>query len=334
MRRFLSALACWAVAFSASAQSIVTINNLPAASALSGTEPVPIWQNGGAVRTTPAAIAALAAASAVSSFNTRTGAITLSSGDVTSALGYTPVNITGATPITGRQAFAGATASAASINIPQGTSPTSPNNGDCWTTSVSFECRINGVNQIYANLSSGVSSFNTRTGAVVLTSSDVTTALGYTPLVPSNNLSDLASFSTARTNLGLGGAAVLNVGTTAGTVAAGNDSRFAGPTQNSQSAAYGLVLSDAGGQIYHPASDTTARTWTIPANASVAFSIGTKIDLVNDCSAGVITLAITSDTLVFFPSGSTGSRSIAACGEATLTKVGSQRWILVGVGLS
>jgi hypothetical protein len=37
-----------------------------------------------------------------------------------------------------------------------------------------------------------------------------------------NNLSDVASASAARTNLGLGGAAVLAVGTTAGTVAAGD----------------------------------------------------------------------------------------------------------------
>ncbi|MFI2620410.1 hypothetical protein [Streptomyces sp. NPDC018584] len=40
------------------------------------------------------------------------------------------------------------------------------------------------------------------------------------------DLSDLASVPTARSNLGLGGAATLNVGTTAGTVAAGDDSRL------------------------------------------------------------------------------------------------------------
>lgn len=47
----------------------------------------------------------------------------------------------------------------------------------------------------------------------------------------SANLSDLASASTARTSLGLGGAAVLNVGTTTGTVAAGDDARVAGAVQ-------------------------------------------------------------------------------------------------------
>ncbi|AJJ70737.1 hypothetical protein [Yersinia pseudotuberculosis] len=46
------------------------------------------------------------------------------------------------------------------------------------------------------------------------------------------NLSDLNDKAAARTNLGLGGASSLNVGTTAGTVAAGNDSRIVNALQS------------------------------------------------------------------------------------------------------
>ena len=83
-----------------------------------------------------------------------------------------------------------------------------------------------------------------------------------------------------------------------------------GILQNSQSAAYTLVLTDAGKHIYHPSADTTARIWTIPANSSVAFPIGTAITFINDTSAGTITISITTDTLVLAGAGTTGSRTL------------------------
>lgn len=104
--------------------------------------------------------------------------------------------------------------------------------------------------------------------------------------------------------------------------------------QNSQSAAYTLVLADGGKHLYHPSADTTARTWTIPANSAVAFPIGTAITFVNDTSAGVISIAITTDTLVLAGAGTTGTRSLAANGVATAIKVAATRWMISGTGLS
>lgn len=104
--------------------------------------------------------------------------------------------------------------------------------------------------------------------------------------------------------------------------------------QNSQSAAYTLVLTDAGKHIFHPSADTTARIWTIPANSSVAFPIGTVVTFVNQDSAGVITIAITTDTMRLAGAGTTGSRTLAANGLATAIKVTSTEWLISGTGLS
>lgn len=104
--------------------------------------------------------------------------------------------------------------------------------------------------------------------------------------------------------------------------------------QNSQSAAYTMGAADTGKHIYHPVADTTARVWTIPANASVAYPIGTTLTFVNDLGAGTITISITSDTLVFAPSGATGSRTLAAGGVCTALKMASTRWIISGSGIS
>ena len=98
--------------------------------------------------------------------------------------------------------------------------------------------------------------------------------------------------------------------------------------QNSQSAAYTLVLADAGKHLYHPSADTTARTWTIPANASVAYPIGTAVTFINDTSGGVITIAITTDVMVLAGAGTTGSRTLAANGICTAVKMTATRWLV------
>lgn len=102
--------------------------------------------------------------------------------------------------------------------------------------------------------------------------------------------------------------------------------------QNSQSADYTAAIADRGKHVYHPVGDNNPRTFTIPANASVAFAIGTAITFVND--KNTLTIAITSDTLVWAEDGSTGSRTLAENGICTALKVTSTRWIISGVGLS
>ncbi len=103
--------------------------------------------------------------------------------------------------------------------------------------------------------------------------------------------------------------------------------------QNSQSADYTLVAADAGKHILHPSSDSNARTYTIPANSSVAYAIGTSITFVNETSQ-ILTISITTDTMYLAGSGLTGSRTLAQYGVATALKTGSTTWYISGTGLS
>lgn len=126
---------------------------------------------------------------------------------------------------------------------------------------------------------------------------------------------------------------------TAGVLNASSDVQIGGVSvrtipQNSQSAAYTLVAGDAGKHILHPSADTTARVFTIPANSSVAFPIGTAVTFVNQNGAGTITISITTDTMRLAGPGTTGSRTLAANGIATALKITSTEWIISGTGLT
>ncbi len=104
--------------------------------------------------------------------------------------------------------------------------------------------------------------------------------------------------------------------------------------QNSKSAAYTTVAADAGKHILHPSADTTARTFTIDSNANVPYEIGTAITFINQNAAGVVTIAITSDTMRLAGVGTTGSRTLAANGVATALKLTATEWIISGTGLT
>lgn len=92
------------------------------------------------------------------------------------------------------------------------------------------------------------------------------------------------------------------------------------------------VLGDAGGGLFHPASDNNPRTFTIDSNANVAYPLWTTLTFVNKINT--LTIAITSDTLTFAGAGTTGSRTLAANGIATAIKIGTTEWLISGTGLT
>jgi hypothetical protein len=110
------------------------------------------------------------------------------------------------------------------------------------------------------------------------------------------------------------------------------DVGFRNIPQNAQTGNYTMVLSDAGKHIYH-AVGAGAATYTIPANGSVAYAIGTAITFIN-LSTTSISIAITTDTMYLSSAGTTGTRTLAQYGSATAIKVTSTVWLISGSGLT
>jgi len=113
-------------------------------------------------------------------------------------------------------------------------------------------------------------------------------------------------------------------GTTQATAFAGSAVSY---PQNIQSANYTLVLSDAGKQIFHPASDNNIRTYTIPANASVAYPIGTVILFTVENAGQRISVAINSDILVLGGGGMTGTAPVFQNNTLMAMKVTATKWM-------
>jgi len=106
--------------------------------------------------------------------------------------------------------------------------------------------------------------------------------------------------------------------------------------QNSKTVSYQTVLSDRGKQIY---MNGTSLTLTISSNSTgtnpVAYPIGTTMMIVNGNSSPLsISIAAAPDTITLANSVTTGTRTLAQNGIATLTKVGATSWIIAGTGLT
>lgn len=111
---------------------------------------------------------------------------------------------------------------------------------------------------------------------------------------------------------------------------AGTGPTFKAPvSENTQTTDYTLVIGDANNLVNM--NESGAGTLTIPANASVAFPVGTIIGVTNT-GGGVLTIAITADTLNQGIGGVLVAGSvIAPIGSVySLVKTGTTTWLASG----
>ena len=208
----------------------------------------------------------------------------------------------------------GSQTTTASVPFAQGISVVSP----LITTSTTFA--LVNTTATTLNFAGAATALNVGATTGTATFSNPTLATASTTLTLFNTTATTVNFAGAATTLNIG--AALGTATLAGSWC----------PQNSQSAAYPIVAADANKHILHPTADNNARTFTIPANGSIAFPIGTLITIVNEINT--VTIAITTDTLTLMGAGTTGSRTLAANGIATMLKVASTSWVISGTNLS
>jgi hypothetical protein len=85
--------------------------------------------------------------------------------------------------------------------------------------------------------------------------------------------------------------------------------------------------------LLHPSGGGAGDTFTIPANGSVAYPVGTFLLFVNRDSNS-LSIGITTDTLIFAGSTATGTRALIQNGMATAQKVEATVWLISGIGLT
>lgn len=111
-----------------------------------------------------------------------------------------------------------------------------------------------------------------------------------------------------------------------------NSLGFLGIPGNNQSGAYTLLPADAGKTIY--STNTGAQAVTVATHATQAVAVDAAVLIVNDGTSAITITPASGVTFVLAGPGSSGARSLAAKGMATLMQVATDRWYLTGPGLT
>lgn len=224
--------------------------------------------------------------------------------------------------------FASAT-TGAGVNIPHGAAPTSPVNGDLWSTTAGFLGRVNGATIAFSysslsetltnkTLTSPVFSTIVNTGTLTLpTTTDTLVGRATTDTLTNKTLTSPVLNSIAASS---------SVSDT-GTISTSSPG-FRGLPPLAKSSAYTLGLTDAGKLI-----TITTGGIIVPANGSVAFPQGTAVSVFNNSSSSQ-TISITTDTLRQGGTVNTGSRTLGGYGLCTLVKTNTTEWVVSGSGIS
>ena len=119
----------------------------------------------------------------------------------------------------------------------------------------------------------------------------------------------------------------MSVGITGGTVSASAALAFNAQTGTT----YTFLLTDADNKLV-TASNASAQTYSIPTNASVAFPIGTQINLIQIGAGQVTVNAVTSGTTTIVSTGATAAtpKCRAQYSAITLVKRDTDSWYAIG----
>jgi hypothetical protein len=150
------------------------------------------------------------------------------------------------------------------------------------------------------------------------------------------NLQLLAGGSATRLTISSGGNFDFGAGTVTNTGGSSQQVGFngipnVGVTSSDYTMGTVLALAEANWSVGYNGSG--GNTFTIPANATRAWAIGTTFHFFN-VGSGAVNIALTSDTLRLAGTTTTGTRSLAANGFATAEKVATTTWLISGPGLT